>query len=1337
MTRLTLLPRSRQARVLIRVLGRAFVLTPALAFACSSGEVPSSDEPVATTTEAVLWASTSNTMSTPRAYHAAAPLADANGRVLVCGGLSASGTYQSSCDIYDPTTNAWSAGPAMPQTRAYHTLTPLGTNSVLLAGGFNGSAVAAAQPGSAASFGAAEVITGRYLHTASPLTAGVLITGGLGAGASAAQRRNGVTWGAAGTQDRSQHAAVVLSGTQALVLGGLVGGVSVDTVSRYDSGANSWTARAAMTAGGVSSKRRNHTATLLADGSVLVVGGEDVGAGTPLIAQAIRYSPSSNTWSDAGTTVARTEHAAALVNGFVIVAGGRTVDGSTNSVQSYNPATNSWTTLDPLLTPRANFTLTVLSNNRLLAAGGLDTGHAAPLGYLNLAEVFTPLALGTACTAGTAGQCLSGRCVDGVCCDTACTAQCQACAESGSSGTCSSVSGTPRGSRSACSNGFLCVSGACATTCSGDAQCQSTRYCSGGSCLAKRAQGESCTAVNQCQSGLFCTDGVCCNAQCSGQCERCNAPSNVGTCVATSGTPVSPRSACGGNGAGTTCGSTCNGSNRTACVFPGSQTSCRAASCTAGSQTLAANCDGAGNCPTTVQDCGAYTCDAGGVACRTTCSSNSHCESGHYCDGGTCAPLRENGQDCSVDGQCDSASCVDGVCCGSASCPAGSTCAEANHRGECRRSVGTDCSAGSQCGTDLCVDGVCCTSECIGQCERCNASGNRGTCVPTSGAPVGTRAPCGGDGVGTVCGARCDGENRTSCEFPGASVTCREGNTCQNGTAVLPATCGVDGVCADSTVDCGEYACNAGATACNTTCTSDDHCRDGNYCDDGACTRRPGLGAPCPTGDECLAGLTCIDAVCCGAESCPEGSTCANPGDEGFCMRELGSTCEGNAECGSGNCVDGVCCNSACDRQCEACDNAGSVGTCTPVDGAPHGSRAVCQGGGVDPRCGPVCDGEDPSACHFPDAGSACGERACADGVETRTGTCNDGECSGATRECGAYACGAVACNTSCAGAEDCAEGFFCEGEECVPTLGGGRDCTEDAACQSGFCTDGVCCNADACQEGSVCDFSGHRGTCFKQNAIACDTNEECGSGNCVDGYCCNSACEGQCEACDVTGDEGTCSPVSGDPHGERPACDSGDEVCEARTCDGAADRDSCAGYANGADVECAPAACAADGTFTAASTCTGSGACRTPAPSQCGAYRCDDDGCLESCSDNSACADGFRCVDAECQAEAATCSEDLSVSRPVDGPEVECAPYFCTSDGTCGEACRTSADCVSGYACDTSSDPAECRPTSGSSGGESEGCGCRLGAKSPSPSRAAWLLVLGAALALRRRRAR
>ena len=75
--------------------------------------------------------------------------------------------------------------------------------------------------------------------------------------------------------------------------------------------------------GSLNAARRNHTATLLPDGKVLVGGGID-SSFSPYTSAEL-YDPANGTWSAAGNlTTARSNHTATLLpNGKVLVAGGR------------------------------------------------------------------------------------------------------------------------------------------------------------------------------------------------------------------------------------------------------------------------------------------------------------------------------------------------------------------------------------------------------------------------------------------------------------------------------------------------------------------------------------------------------------------------------------------------------------------------------------------------------------------------------------------------------------------------------------------------------------------------------------------------------------------------------------------------------------------------------------------------------------------------------------------------------------------------------------------------------------------------------------------------------
>jgi N-acetylneuraminic acid mutarotase len=128
-------------------------------------------------------------MITARYGHTATLLQ--NGKVLVVGGFSIEPRHaivggrgdNSSAEIYDPSTNTFSATSSMTTARASHTATLLQDGKVLITGGFNSSGVASSAEiydPSANTFSAVSSMTAaRFSHTATLLQNGkVLITGG-------------------------------------------------------------------------------------------------------------------------------------------------------------------------------------------------------------------------------------------------------------------------------------------------------------------------------------------------------------------------------------------------------------------------------------------------------------------------------------------------------------------------------------------------------------------------------------------------------------------------------------------------------------------------------------------------------------------------------------------------------------------------------------------------------------------------------------------------------------------------------------------------------------------------------------------------------------------------------------------------------------------------------------------------------------------------------------------------------------------------------------------------------------------------------------------------------
>lgn len=122
--------------------------------------------------------------------------------------------------------------------------------------------------------------------------------------------------------------------------------------------------------GSMNTARVGHSATLLANGKVLVAGGwNGSDLSLTVFASAELYDPVRGKWSFTGSmTVARSGQSAVLLqNGEVLVAGGNGNTPSTAELDS--PATGAWTATGSMTTARST-NLVLLPSGEVLAAGG-------------------------------------------------------------------------------------------------------------------------------------------------------------------------------------------------------------------------------------------------------------------------------------------------------------------------------------------------------------------------------------------------------------------------------------------------------------------------------------------------------------------------------------------------------------------------------------------------------------------------------------------------------------------------------------------------------------------------------------------------------------------------------------------------------------------------------------------------------------------------------------------------------------------------------------------------------------------------------------------------------
>jgi|GEM_PF-601959 len=367
-------------------------------------------------------------MSAARAYHAASLLP--SGDVLLTGGCTGPGCEddQRSTDVFRSGSGSpvLDPGPDLVGRKSLHGMVVLASGKVLVAGGMRGSddllTAEVFEPGAGEerwTQTASSLTTARAGHTATLLPTGeVLLVGGCRAGAwfcteeqstaegfepEAMWRRPSVSgpWEAVtGSEQftlvgdtgvaRESHTATMLHDGRVVVVGGFEpmagAGPAMGDVTIYRADTRTF-----VQGGPLHLARGFHTATLLPSGKVLIAGGCPDWSCTTVFDDVELWDPDTlQSQPMAPMKAARAEHTATLLlDGKVLMAGGRKVGSehyAVDSVEVYDPAGQGQSRIAAtLLKARAQHTATLLANGAVLLAGGTDGGE-----YLHWAEVFEP-----------------------------------------------------------------------------------------------------------------------------------------------------------------------------------------------------------------------------------------------------------------------------------------------------------------------------------------------------------------------------------------------------------------------------------------------------------------------------------------------------------------------------------------------------------------------------------------------------------------------------------------------------------------------------------------------------------------------------------------------------------------------------------------------------------------------------------------------------------------------------------------------------------------------------------------------------------------------------------
>ena len=466
---------------------------------------------------------TSMPASSSRHAHTATVLP--NGNVVLIGGMNGTG-LRNTAVVYNPSSGAgaWTAVTAtMSSNRRFHTATLLSSSN----SNFNGRVlVAGGNSGNSTSLTTVQLfVPNNTTPASSTWTTTTALTG----------------------TAREGHTATTLSNNNVLVTGGKNGSTTLGTALVFTIPA-SGTGATWVNAGTMNPVRQQHTATLLStsvlgNGQVLVVGGFD---GTnPLTSALLWTSPSTWTTTTALPTGVRGHTATLLANGKVLIAGG-----------IGSPALDTGRIYDPSLGIACTTGTQCASG---FCANGVccDTACADQCKACNLTGLVgtcsnkpgnPPCTDGTACTTGETCQ-ANGTCGGGT------TVTCTTANPCKTAGTCNPASGCPTPvdvtdgttcvDTDACTSGTTCTAGNCTggttVTCPAD-ECHAAGTCNpatGCPTPAPAPNGTVCDDHNACTTNDACSEGIC-QGGASFTCQSPDFCQNDGTCDSNRPLPTPP-----------------------------------------------------------------------------------------------------------------------------------------------------------------------------------------------------------------------------------------------------------------------------------------------------------------------------------------------------------------------------------------------------------------------------------------------------------------------------------------------------------------------------------------------------------------------------------------------------------------------------------------------------------------------------------------------------------------------------------------------------------------------------------------------------------------------------
>jgi hypothetical protein len=302
-------------------------------------------------------------MNVARARHTLTRFSD--GYVLAVGGYDHTSTALSSAELYNPHTNSWTLlASAMASTRFAHTATLLPGDKVFIAGG------------KAINWFTSSLATTNVFQYNSVSHTGSFVAGPLMNGA------------------RSEHVAAALLDGRVLLTGGW------DAPDNFAAELYHPASNSISVVGAMQQNRAMHSATVLEcpdggscyyDGWVVIAGGRRYVGGNPSAAMTVEvFDPRSNSFSSYGQLPSgRTGHQAVqLANGHVLLAGGEDPASfnALSTVHVFDPDYGWWNAGADMTAPRSGLAAIRLTDDSILLANGWGPSTAV----WSSAERFVP-----------------------------------------------------------------------------------------------------------------------------------------------------------------------------------------------------------------------------------------------------------------------------------------------------------------------------------------------------------------------------------------------------------------------------------------------------------------------------------------------------------------------------------------------------------------------------------------------------------------------------------------------------------------------------------------------------------------------------------------------------------------------------------------------------------------------------------------------------------------------------------------------------------------------------------------------------------------------------------